>query len=126
LARLRDQRLSLLAASREHLLDRSLRLNAQTLLLLLRGKARALCLLLRLAARLLRLLLRFAARLLALRTQRRDRRQRLVARLLRVRPRRVQELLGLLLGRAHAVGGRAVGLRDPLSRSPLGVFAQLR
>ena len=37
----------------------------------------------------------------------------------------VKDLLGLLLGRAHAVGGGAVGLGDPLARPRLGLLAQL-
>jgi len=37
----------------------------------------------------------------------------------------VKDLLGLLLGRAHAVSRRAVGLRNPLAGPCLGQLAQL-
>ena len=55
----------------------------------------------------------------------RDRGQRFVARGLGLGAGGLQDLLGLLLGRVHAVLGGAVGLGDPLARAGLGLLAQL-
>ena len=52
--------------------------------------------------------------------------QKLVPGGLRLRAGGAEQLLGLLLGRQHAIVGRAVGLGDPLAGACLGLLAQLR
>ena len=97
-----------------------------SLRLLLRGCAHTFGILLRLASNSLGMLLCFIAGPLALGMQRADRRHRLVSGHLGLRPRRVQDFLGLLLGGAHAVGRGAVGLCDALPRTRLCLLPQLR
>ncbi len=48
-----------------------------------------------------------------------------VARRVGLRASLVQQLLGLLLGRLHAIGGGAVGFCDALACASLGLLAQL-
>ena len=76
-------------------------------------------------AQLLGLGLGLGAHALGLGVDRADSRDGLVARGLGLRARLAQQLLGLLLGRAHAIGGGAVGLGDTFARARLGLLAQL-
>src|SRR5262249_23172408 len=74
---------------------------------------------------LLGLLTRLRASAIGLCVRGADGRQGLVPRRLGLHTRGLDGLLGLPLGRAHAVGRRPVGLRNPLAGPCLGVLAQL-